>query len=97
MEKINDFLETNMSKVIEIIDSLASEFNSHDFLKKFNLKFESDYIEMLNKYGSFQNVNRMIALFLSENKELFHIDKTFRDKSENVHGNNTLVQHWKKV
>ena len=101
MENTYAFLKANKRKVISVINSLDSDFSSHDFLKKFSQKFEKDYVKLLSKYndrnGAFQTVHKMTGFFLSKNKEQFNIDKTIHKKSENVHGNKTYVQYWKKL
>ncbi len=80
---------------------MKSDFNSHDFIEKFSHRFESDYIEMLEKYktngSSFQTVHRMIAKFLSENKDVFCIENNGKVPSENVYGNIDYIESWKKI
>ena len=43
---VNEFLQQNSSHLRnDIISELETEFNSHDFIKKFAKRFESAYIE----------------------------------------------------
>jgi len=96
---INEFLRQNLSQLADIISKLNPEFNSHDFLKKFAKKFESDYVKFLNNYkenSPFQTVHSQIALFLSENAEDLNICKTKKVPSETVFGEIDEIQGWKK-
>ena len=101
MEKINIFLENHQSEIINIIFNMKNEFSSHDFIEKFAQQFESDYIEMLVLYKengkAFQTVHSLIAKFISEKKEIFKIEKTIRKSSENVFGDNNVIQWWMKI
>jgi hypothetical protein len=101
MEKINIFLENHQSEIINIISNMKDEFSSHDFIEKFTQQFESDYIEMLVLYkekgNSFQSVHSLIARFISIKKEIFKIEKTERKSSENVFGDNDVIQWWRKI
>ena len=69
---IKDFIQQNISQLRnEIISELESNFNSHDFNKKFATRFETDYVDFLNNYrgsNAFWAVNSQIAKFLADNK-----------------------------
>jgi hypothetical protein len=101
MVDINTFLRKNEKDLIQIINSLDPVFSSHDFIEKFSQKFESDYIEMLVNYKdsgkAFQTVHSIIAKYLSNNMDKFHIIKSERKGSENVFGSTDYIQWWKKL
>lgn len=98
---INDFLEQNFDLLInDLIVKLESEFSSHDFIKVFAKKFESEYIEFLNIYkgnDAFRTVHSQIAKYLSENEIKLNIGKTHKLRSENIFGEMDEVQGWKKT
>lgn len=97
---INDFLQQQINILInDIISELGKEFNSHDFIKRFAKRFESEYISFLNQYSgqdAFRTVNSQIAKFLSDNELKLNIQKTKRVTSENIFGEMDLIQGWRK-
>ncbi len=97
---INDFMQQNISHLRnDIISELESEFNSHDFIKKFVKRFERDYVVFLNNYNdsdAFRTVNSQIAKFLADNDTRLNIQKTQKVKSENIFGEIDEIQGWKK-
>lgn len=103
MIEINSFLKKNLNEVKNIIAEFDfnKKFSSHDFIEKFTLKFESDYIDMLVKYQkhgeAFQKVHSIIAKFLSSNMSDLRIKKTQIKGSENIHGKFTDIQWWIRI
>ena len=97
---IKDFMQQNISHLRnDIISELESKFNSHDFIKKFAKRFESDYVNFLNNYrgsDAFRTVNSQIAKFLADNELSLNIHKTQKVKSENVFGQIDEIQGWRK-
>lgn len=98
---INDFMNSQIPAINEIIKNLDTNFSSHHFIEKFSKKFESYYIDMLVKYqnvgGAFMKVHAQIAKFLSENMESFDIEKDEKKLSENIFGNEDIIQWWSKI
>lgn len=99
--KINDYLKTHIGDIHEIINDMNDEFSSHDFIEKFAQKHESNYIDMLKEYqktqNAFQTIHSMIAKFLSINQSSLNIKKSLRGTSENVFGNEDVIQWWEKT
>ena len=97
---LKDFLQRNISHLQnDIISELETEFNSHDFIKKFAKRFEGDYIDFLNNYkgqDAFRTVHSQIAKFLADNEADLNICKTQKVRSENVFGEMDEIQGWKK-
>jgi len=102
MIDVNEYLNNHQNEIKNIISSFDEKctFSSHDFIEKFSQNHESDYIGMLIKYKksgfAFRTVHSIIALYLSNNMDFFHIEKTSKIKSENVHGNLSIIQWWKR-
>jgi hypothetical protein len=101
---IENFLNQHIDDVRQIVSGLDGDFSSHHFIQKFARRFEGDYIDFLQTYrkpageqGAFQTVHQQIARFLSKNAELLHIEKTNRRYTQNVFGDETDNQGWKKV
>jgi hypothetical protein len=101
--QIIDFLENNIDDVKDIIGKfeLYTAFSSHDFIKKFTERFESQYINMLAKYKNsgkaFQTVHSLIGQFLSSKSDILRITKTEKRESENIKGNLDVVQFWVRI
>ncbi|MFA7450511.1 MAG: hypothetical protein WCY79_03015 [Bacteroidales bacterium] len=84
----------------EIINDMSDTFDSHDFIKKFSKRFELDYVDLLataNSIEPFQTVNKQIGRFLSDNQTMLRIECMGKINSENVFGNKTKCEKWKKV
>lgn len=101
---VKDFFDAERDRIKKsIIRKLKrrNEFSSHDFIKEFSRCYESQYLRMLLKYidkgNSFQSVHGQIAKYLSNNSKFFNIEKSKKEKSENVHGTETNVQWWKRT
>ena len=93
-------MKDNLEGMREIINNIPSEkFDSHEFIRKFSWNYEPEYVGFLNNYvkDHFQNVNKQMGKFLSENKELLKIEDAGVVSSPNVFGNVTENELWHKV
>jgi len=92
------FMKQHMKQVAEIIAELSSTFNAHEFIQKFEKRFQVEYAAYLNSYtvNPPMKVNNQIARFLSANETAFKITKTRRVTSLNANGKKSSVQEWKK-
>ena len=76
-------------------------FDSHDFIEKYMILFERNYVSMLvEKIESdqiFRTVNASIGKFLADNQKELRIEKNGRESSKNVKGNDTENQSWIKT
>lgn len=99
-QSINEFLSQNIHVLQEeIISKLATDFDSHAFLKLFAKRFEVQYIKFLHEKGDkspFQTVHSQIARFLSENQIDLKIIKIGKVKSEDVFGDICDNEGWQK-
>ncbi|WP_294175960.1 hypothetical protein [Coprobacter sp.] len=97
---INDFMETKIPEIKNIISNLRDEFSSHQFIQKFSKQFEPEYIDMLMEYrgfGAFRAVHSQIATYLSKNMDKLDIEKIEPKKeSINIFGDTDIIQWWKK-
>jgi len=97
----------NVKRVLDahakgIIDSLGTEFDSHDFIEQFSIEHEREYVELLceNKdsvNGIFRIVHAKIGRFLSDNVSVLKIQKDGKASSRTVKGYKSANQRWKKV
>lgn len=99
---VNDFFVQNINLIkAEIIDTLDTTFDSHEFIRKFSKRFEADYIRFLCDYsaeGAFREIHKQIAQSLSRNEAELDIAKTnVKDKSPNIFGEMTEAERWAKV
>ena len=99
---VNDFFVQNIDIIrAEIIDTLGTTFDSHEFIQKFSKRFEADYIRFLCDYrgeGAFREVHKQIAQSLSRNEAELDVAKTnVKDKSPNIFGEMTEAERWTKV
>lgn len=96
---IDKFMEVNGVAIDSIIQGLPKEFDSHDFIKRFARRFETDYIDFLSQYQTepFKTVHAQIAKFLSENDNQLKIQSIGQIHSENVFGDKTINENWMKV
>lgn len=95
---IEKFIINNLDDV-KIINAkqLNSEFDSHQFIKCFAKKFESEYINYLANYESHRSVHSQIALGLAKYAEELGIRKGTDDVlSESVFGNDVPNKKWSK-
>ena len=83
----------------KVIEKMENSFSSHDFIQKFNAMEEDEYVGTLSTKSSshHQKVHSEIGRFLSAHMDELGIEKDERDLSKNVHGNETIVQFWKKT
>jgi hypothetical protein len=98
--KISTFLDNNRVELSKIINGLADNFNSHEFIEKFASTFETEYIDFLNEYkrkGAFQKVHSQIGKFLKVNENYFKISGIDKKNSKNIFGNIDGVELWKKI
>ncbi|NDW11183.1 hypothetical protein [Dysgonomonas sp. 520] len=97
---INNFMQSQISGINDIIRDLGANFSSHHFIEKFSQKYESHYIDMLVDYrdsgNAFMKVHGQIAKFLSENMHVLQITKDEKKPSENIFGNEDIIQWWNK-
>ena len=84
----------------EVLRHLPDEFDSHDFIEKYLTLYERHYVTMLmeiiDNTNIFRTVNATIGKFLANNQELFQITIEIRKTSQNVRGNITENQKWRK-
>lgn len=96
---MNDDL-IDIEHVEAIIGKMKSEFTSYDFIKKYMMLYENEYIALLNSCEAdhkFQTVHSAIGRFLSDNRLRLEITTDEKTRSENIFGNPTQVQCWKRV
>ena len=76
-----------------------TEFSSHELIQRFAANAEREYINMLyEKRGTdnpFQTVHLQIGRELERLHPILHIEKTRKDKSLNIFGNEDVVQYWR--
>ncbi|MCR4620435.1 MAG: hypothetical protein K5633_07105 [Paludibacteraceae bacterium] len=78
-------------------------FNSHEFIEKYRLMYEEDYIQMLtdnqpgNPNRSIQETHKRIGAFLRQNENDLSIQYLLRIKDRNDHGEFTPVALWRKL
>ena len=96
---IENFIGQNIDDVKSVIvKQLDNGFDSHQFIKCFSKKFESEYINFLASYESHRTVNSHIALGLAKHAEKLGIKKGSDDvTSESVFGNDVSNKKWTKV
>lgn len=97
---VQDFMKENEYEIRKLLRELPMKFDSHDFMKKFAQKYESEYVDMLNVYKEthpFQNVHTQVAKQLSLNKDYFHLEKVGKVTTPNCFGEDTEVQLWMKI
>lgn len=84
----------------EVLRHLPDEFDSHDFIEKYLTLYERHYVTMLmeniDNTNIFRTVNATIGKFLANNQELLQITIDIRKTSQNVRGNITENQKWRK-
>lgn len=89
-----------LTQAFHILSLLPNEFDSHDFVEKYLTVFERDYVTMLigniDNSEIFRVTNASIGRFLSDNHGILHIEKAPRTNSQNVRGNITDNQNWRK-
>jgi hypothetical protein len=97
---INEFMKDRVDTIRnEIIGDLPDTiFDSHDFIKRFARKFETDYVQFLGVYRQepFKTVHGQIAKFLSENKEFLRIKDDGKVVSPNIFGDKSENENWIK-
>jgi len=90
----------NIENVKVVIESLGYEFDTHEFIEKFIIMCERDYVAMLysdiDKDGIFKAAHSKIGKFLANMSSLLDIEKTDKDYSENIKKRDTENQNWRK-
>ena len=78
-----------------------TEFSSHELIQRFAANAEREYITMLydklNTDHPFQAVHLHIGRELEMSQTNLHIEKTRKDKSINIFGNEDVVQYWRFI
>ncbi len=82
-----------------VIDELKSEkFNSQQFIAKYMVEYEKDYIDMLIKYkdngSAFRTVDSIIGGFLSDHQSELGICNNGKVDGTNVHKNESPSEEW---
>jgi hypothetical protein len=95
---IENFIGQKIDDLKAIItNQLGNEFDSHEFIRCFAKKFESEYINFLANYESHKSVHSHIALGLAKYAEDLGIRKGADDvSSESVFGNDVPNKKWSK-
>lgn len=81
-----------------IIEQMNREFDFHDFIRAYIIRYPASYLEMLRSFGAVGRANGRIAAFLQEkqrDKNIF-IHQTGKVRSMNVFGRETRCEHWIK-
>lgn len=101
MTKLGHNIMITLQQAQRVIDELNIGFDSHDFIEKYMILFERNYVSMLvEKIESdqiFRTVNASIGKFLADNQKELRIEKNGRESSKNVKGNDTENQSWIKT
>lgn len=93
---INQFMNENLIAIQTIINKLPRPFDSHEFIRAFSSKFQTEYVSFLSQYDKepFIKVNAQIALFLTKNQLTLDISAKGKILSPNIFGNNTENEQW---
>ena len=88
----------NIKQAKEVIEKLGNSFSSHYFIQKFKTTKGGVYLNGLlrNSPSEIHKEHAAIGRFLSKNMDELGIEKDKRDVSENVFGNENMVQVWNK-
>ena len=98
METIQSYLQLALN---DLREKGKTEFSSHELIQRFAANAEREYINML--YGKldtdhpFQAVHLLIGRELEKLQTTLHIEKTRKDKSINIFGNEDVVQYWRFI
>ena len=86
-----------LEEVREIVISLGSEFDSHEFIKEFILGCTRVYGNLLVKHGDVTTAHAEIANFLRNHVEELGIEKIGEDKiSKDIFGNDVPNANWRR-
>lgn len=98
---IANFMNKNISIIKnEIIAGIQKEeFDSHEFIRSFSHKFETDYVKYLyeQEVEPFRIIHAQIARFLSENQESLKIRDAGKINSLNIFGIVSPNEKWIKT
>jgi hypothetical protein len=96
---VNDFMNENLESIKTIIEGIpTSEFDSHEFIRRFAKEFEVDYVKFLSMYDAkpFKTVHAQIAINLLHNKIHLRIEDSEKTTSANVFGIEDQNEQWIK-
>jgi hypothetical protein len=95
---VKNFLDANSKNIIQ---KMPNEFDSHDFIKQLIRDHERDYVELVYTFkdcnGIFKAFHSEIGKYLGKHAEILSICKLDKTDSENIKGNETSNQKWKKL
>ena len=94
---INDFMNERLDTIKTIINEIpTSNFDSHEFIRRFAKEFEVDYVKFLSKYDAepFKKIHAQIAINLLNNKIHLRIEKSGKISSANIFGIEDQNEQW---
>jgi len=89
-----------IENVRPIIDeNMSDNFDSHDFIREFKLRYRNLYDEMVEKCGNVASAHGIISIFLLNHANALGIEKnrTGKIKSENINGKIKPCAEWRKT
>ncbi len=99
--KLNQFMTANLETLRDdIIENIPSKtFDSHEFIRHFAKKFETEYVDFLSIYKNepFRNVHAQIGKFLSKHQDLLKIKDDGIIQSPNIFGTESENENWIKT
>lgn len=88
----------NLQDVKTTIEQLESEFDSHDFIRKFIFMNPTAYGSMLVKHDNVATAHGEISNYLKDNQVSLHIQQEIGESySLDILGNKTYCAKWRKV
>jgi len=91
----------NKEQAKTVIEKLDNEFDSHQFIEKFIVMYEKEYVELLYKdiesKGIFRMAHAKIGKFLANNSLYLSIEKVDKGYSENIKKYDSENQNWRKI
>jgi hypothetical protein len=98
MNRKKDAMNNLIGRIHHVLDSLPSQFSSHDLIKELRHRFQDDYNAAIDAYESSENrpqaVHSGIGRYLLQQKEsVLFVDKIY---SANLSGNKTRIARWDK-
>jgi hypothetical protein len=101
---VNELMREKLQAVKSILIELNEQhrdtkgFDSHDFIRAFSRKFQSEYVLLLYRYyqnDPFLTVHAQIGRFLLDNQAELGISAQGKVSSPNIFGLNTENERWK--
>lgn len=97
----------SINEAVEVIKLLPNEFDSHDFIKAYILKFTTSYMVMVDNAdkkksssggtdGVITIVDRIIGAFLQRHQDDLNIQQLGKKTTENILGRESDCEKWKK-